>query len=125
MKTRIKIRIAACILACTFAWCANTDLNAQVTIGSGLEPNKGALLDLKERDPANPLTDNSTSEKGLGIPRVKLTSLTSITDINDAVGKEREHTGLFIYNVNTDVALNIRPGLYIWDGTIWRPLISV
>jgi len=105
MKKIIKSRTAACILICTFLWCMSTDLKAQVTIGSDLEPNKGALLDLKERNPDNLAVDNSTTNKGLGMPRVKLTSLNSISDIKGAEGKEKEHTGLCVYNVNTNASL--------------------
>jgi len=101
----------------------SAELNAQVTIGAEIEPNNGALLDLKEKNPINPSVDNSTTNKGLGMPRVKLTSLVTLTDIKDAVGKEKELTGLFVYNVNTNNTLGIRPGLYVWDGSCWRPLI--
>ncbi|MDH6305418.1 hypothetical protein M2459_001871 [Parabacteroides sp. PF5-5] len=111
-------------LAFLFALALGTGVNAQVTIGAGLEPNKGALLDLKERNPANPSIDNSTSNKGLGMPRVKLTTLTSLSDINEATGKATELIGLFVYNINTNHSLGIKPGLYVWDGTRWRPLIT-
>jgi len=93
-------------------------LNAQVTIGSEIEPNKGSLLDLKEKNPANPAMDNSTTDKGLGLPRVKLTTLTAISDISGATGKETEHTGLMVYNVNTATG-TIVPGLYVWSGKQW------
>lgn len=95
------------------------ELKAQVTIGSGVEPNKGALLDLKEKNPADPSIDNSTANKGIGLPRVNLTSLTTLSDISDAVGKELQHTGLIVYNVNTVTADNISPGIYVWDGIQW------
>ncbi|MDR0428080.1 MAG: hypothetical protein LBH12_05705, partial [Dysgonamonadaceae bacterium] len=48
---------------------------AQVTIGASIEPNKGAFLDLKQRDPD---TNNTTSDKGLLLPRVQLTDLTKL-----------------------------------------------
>jgi hypothetical protein len=99
--------------------CVGGELKAQVTIGSATEPNTGALLDLKEKNPVNPAVDNSTTTKGLGLPRVNLTTLTAISDISGAVGKETQHTGLMVYNVNTVSAANILPGLYIWDGTQW------
>ncbi|NDV95415.1 hypothetical protein D0T84_10880 [Dysgonomonas sp. 521] len=94
-------------------------LKAQVTIGSAIEPNKGALLDLKEKNPVDPDADNSTASKGLGLPRVNLTTLTAISDISEAVGEEIEHTGLMVYNVNDATLSNILPGIYIWDGTRW------
>lgn len=122
MKEIRLIRTIFCGLVFLSVMGLHTELKAQVTIGSGLEPNKGALLDLKEKEPTNPVVDNSTATKGLGMPRVKLTILTAITDISQAVGKEEEHTGLMVYNVNT--ANGIFPGLYVWDGTRWRSLIT-
>lgn len=95
------------------------ELNAQVTIGSGIKPNEGALLDLKEKNPVDPAIDNSTANRGLGLPRVNLTSLTTLSDISEAVGKEIQHTGLMVYNINTVTASNISPGIYIWNGTQW------
>ncbi len=99
--------------------CLGGELKAQVTIGSDIEPNKGVLLDLKEKNPVNPATDNSTTNKGLGLPRVNLTTLAAISDISGAVGEEKEHTGLMVYNVNTVSSANIIPGVYIWDGAQW------
>lgn len=95
----------------------STELRAQVTIGSGLEPNKGALLDLKEKDPVNPAVDNSTAKKGLIMPRVNLTSMTSLADIDGAAGKEAKHTGLTVYNLSTTGGFE--PGIYVWDGARW------
>lgn len=97
--------------------CLSIGLKAQVTIGSGLEPNKGTLLDLKERNPINPAVDNSTADKGLGMPRINLTSMTTLIDINGGTGKEIEHTGLTVYNLST--ANGFEPGIYVWDGTKW------
>jgi hypothetical protein len=120
MKSVNQIRTVICMLTFISFIGLNSKLEAQVTIGAGLEPNKGALLDLKERNPTNPAVDNSTSDKGLGMPRVKLTILTAISDIDQAVGKEKEHTGLTVYNTNTDASRDIHPGLYFWDGTRWH-----
>ena len=108
-----------CSLIFIFFLCISGGLKAQVTIGSGIEPNKGALLDLKEKNPEDPDTNNSTANKGLGLPRVNLTTLTAISDISEATGEELAHTGLMVYNVNTISSANISPGLYIWDGTQW------
>ncbi|GAB6118996.1 hypothetical protein [Dysgonomonas termitidis] len=51
------------------------NLQAQVTIGSGIPPSMGALLDLKEYDSAN---GESNSTKGLLLPRVNLTDWRSL-----------------------------------------------
>lgn len=117
-----QVRTIVGCLAIMLFFCHRTELNAQVTIGAHAEPNKGALLDLKERNPVNPTVDNSTTDKGLGMPRVKLTTLNSISDINGAIGKETEHTGLIVYNVNRVTTDNILPGLYVWDGNVWHPI---
>ncbi|MFT4222890.1 hypothetical protein [Dysgonomonas sp.] len=102
-------------------------LQAQVTIGSGNEPNPGAILDLKEEQKAD---NTANSKRGLGLPRVELNSLTINqggdlkTTINvthgDAWDKE-ELVGLIIYNLADDND-NICPGLYVWDGERWQRL---
>lgn len=101
-------------------------LNAQVTIGSDIEPNQGALLDLKEKKAANPSLDNTTSTKGLGMPRVRLTSPTSIAadiaGVTDMQEDKDAHTGLMVYNV--DKCSLHGSGLYVWDGTQWSTLFS-
>lgn len=102
-------------------------INAQVTIGSTETPRLGALLDLKENA-------QNTSTKGLGLPRVKLVSLTATGDdlkttIENASGstdwKLSEHVGMILYNVSTttpkECAL-IEEGPYVWDGSKWQQL---
>lgn len=99
----------------------------QVTIGSNLTPNHGALLDLKER---SDLEDNSA--RGLVLPRVGLKSLTIQTGtslnatIEGATGTWDKdiHTGLTVYNVNKANACNNFPdeGVYSWDGDEWIDL---
>lgn len=105
-----------------------SNLNAQVTIGSANTPISGALLDLKEE---NSPTGGATSNKGLGLPRVKLLSFT-ITNpatgvastINDAPTTELwdkdEHIGLVVYH-SDDCTLNGQ-GLYVWTGDKWTKL---
>lgn len=117
MKKMKILRTATLNLVLLSVICLSTRLNAQVTIGSGLEPNKGALLDLKERNPNNPTIDNSTADKGMVMPRIKLTSMNTLVDINGGTGKETEHTGLTVYNLST--TNGFEPGIYIWDGTKW------
>lgn len=85
--------------------------NTQVTIGSNQPPNLGALLDLKQE---------TTTTKGLGLPRVYLSGLTNITDDISGVNNSNkaDHTGLVVYNTN-DCIGNSGKGLYAWDGEIW------
>lgn len=95
-----------------------TPLQAQVTIGSQYAPNKGALLDLKEN------TDG-TSLRGLGLPKVRLKSVNSITD-NSISGvtpaNANEHIGLLVYNTRECHIDDLYVGLYVWDGVEWSYL---
>jgi len=79
-------------------------LNAQVTIGSGLEPDADAILDLKEQV-------NGKSVKGLLLPRVALNSVTASYPLTKHVA------GMIVYNtvLNTEIS----PGLYFNDGSKW------
>jgi hypothetical protein len=102
----------------------------QVTIGSGSEPAKAALLELKTQDANNPgsvtATQNVTSTKGgFGLPRVKLENKATLQPFipvdaawNNNTGKVKEiHAGLTVYNLNT--ANGFKQGVYTWDGAKW------
>ena len=97
---------------------------AQVTIGATEPPVAGALLDLKE---------TGTTNKGLGMPRVRLTSLTipsnqtlaQTIDGNATTDNwdKDDHIGLTVYNTNVCIDGNAVPdGLYVWDGDQWQYL---
>lgn len=89
--------------------------NSQITIGSDLAPNAGALLDFKN----NP---NGFSNKGLGLPRVELIDpwkLIMGKNSNEILDKE-SHTGLLVYN--TTINNDLCPGLYVWEGMSWQPI---
>jgi len=102
-------------------------LNAQVTIGSNIEPNKGALLELKEFEPSK---NNTNATRGLILPRIILESSNTLDDINkgnivrpDII----EHIGLTVYNVNEcfhDTNGEGGAGPYVWNGGQWMPLIK-
>ncbi|NDV45540.1 hypothetical protein D0T49_00540 [Paludibacter sp. 221] len=83
---------------------------AQVTIGSDAAPNAGALLDLKDNS-------NGTSTKGFQLPRVALTSLTSLSPCYSGTDDTEiaNHKGLQVYNTNTTIG----EGVYTWDGAYW------
>ncbi|MDR2627733.1 MAG: hypothetical protein LBC40_06840 [Dysgonamonadaceae bacterium] len=128
METRIYKKIGQ-ILLC-LALCAGS-AQAQVTIGSGEQPVKGALLDIKEQA-AN--SDNVTSTRGgLLLPRVKLKNKSTlepfipITDpdwVNQATSRIKElHAGLIVYNLTT--VNPFRPGVYVWDGSQWTPANAI
>ncbi|MDH6358698.1 hypothetical protein [Parabacteroides sp. PF5-9] len=107
----------------------------QVTVGSNIAPAKGALLEIKSEETANPtsVTDatNVTSTKGgLGLSRVQLVSLTTLqpfigtsdaewTGANLATTKMK-HAGLMVYNLNETSPF--KKGVYVWNGEKWTPL---
>ncbi|WP_413513122.1 hypothetical protein [Myroides odoratus] len=93
---------------------------AQVTIGGPIPPNAGALLDLKENN--NP---GINSTKGLLMPRVALEDerqLAPVATNNVTAGVKAEHKGLMLYNTYLDTSKNLCPGIYIWEGDLWRRL---
>lgn len=115
----------------------SANLFSQVTIGMGESPIEGALLQLKQTE-----TTGVNSNKGLALPRVKLTSITDLYPMfaldptndtpspnemyNDATKKQEQddlHIGLLVYNVNQ--CLNYdgdSKGLQVWNGEKWEKL---
>lgn len=91
-----------------------TNILAQVTIGSNVKPSQGAILDLKENDN---LGANST--KGMALPRVQLTTTSSLEDIGTGLDQDA-HIGLTIYVPSSFE--NSCPGVYVWTGTEWQAL---
>lgn len=102
-------------------------VQAQVTIGSSAEPNRAALLDIKDRE--TPGTNNETSSTGgLLLPRVLLVDATTLepfvekTDadwVNANTSKIKEkHIGLQVYNLST--AAGFKRGIYVWNGSNWH-----
>lgn len=116
-------------LACCFLFAATTAISlAQVTIGSGIPPVYGALLDLKEDN-----QNEQNSRKGLMLPRVNLTSSTNLYPMfesdpdylantaNKKTLEDANHVGLVVYNTNSCLSLNGNDsGVYIWDGIAWK-----
>lgn len=101
-----------------------SQIKSQATIGSQYEPNKGAILDLKQ----NTNTSESNSSKGLGLPRVKLTNLrpTTPAQLSASIGATGDweldkHTALTVYNVEPNYCAfePIKIGLYVFDGEEW------
>jgi hypothetical protein len=107
-------------------------MQAQVTIGSGEEPEKGELLQLKDLE--NVTTNAVNSTKGLGLPRVSLSSKTELypmflsTPSNPASAPSPEyntnkaalklsHTGMMVYNTNATSPFE--EGIYTWNGARW------
>jgi len=104
-------------------------LRAQVTIGSKIEPNLGALLDIKEND-----SEGENSKKGLSLSRVALEKATVLPPLNttyDGSDVERSHIGLWVYNMNNTITYstrnnddNVCEGPYIWNGVRWVRLLG-
>jgi len=90
-------------------------VQSQVTIGSGFEPLKGSLLELKQD---NEIKENST--KGFSLPRVKLTSPTVLT-VDDYANRGK-YKGLTVQNTNPLAGLT--EGIYSWDGEMWKLIVA-
>lgn len=120
-QNRKNVRLIICLFYLFFYLFVVNSIHAQVTIGSGKEPAKGALLDLKENEAPN---GDATCTKGIIFPRVNLANLTSLvpllsaTDAADATQKTT-HRGSIVYNIKVSAADNLQEGLYCWDGTKW------
>jgi hypothetical protein len=94
-------------------------ISAQITIGSGIEPVKGAILDLKSKAPED---DNVTSTTGgLLLPRVALEDWNSVAlffgGIDQNADVKKQLTGLIVYNLATTGGFSAGP--YSWDGAKW------
>ncbi|MDR3142318.1 MAG: hypothetical protein LBU37_11430 [Tannerellaceae bacterium] len=92
----------------------SSGVHAQVTIGSGETPAKGALLDMKEFN-----GNNETSKKGVLFPRVKLKDLNSLSPLVETADATEKsiHKGIVVYNITVKDPL--KEGLYYWDGNAW------
>ena len=99
-------------------------INGQVTIGNTEIPVQGALLQLKN---INGVTNGlANADKGLGLPRVKLTTTQNLSDIADTPSTT-ESIGLMVYNINTienSEEHRVCPGIHVWNGTRWEPLME-
>jgi len=106
-------------------------ISAQVTIGSEYEPEKGALLDLKQKQTTPSKTDIATLEnasKGMLFPKVRLVAYDQLAPLygtptgNPNSQSMLKATGMTVYNVNKD-ATQLKVGPYYWNGKEWKPLV--
>lgn len=106
----------------------STGIHAQATIGSGIPPISGALLDLKEEQTND---GSANSKRGLVFPKVELHNLNpdSPSELAASIGSTgswvlSEHTALAVYNVKEDLCATdpIYQGLYVFDGGKWQYL---
>ncbi len=139
MKTnfpKVKLTIASVAMVLVVSFSAK----AQVTIGSDEKPVTGSLLQLKNTTEIT--GDNVNATKGLSFPRVNLsqkdklypmflqedgtTPTADYTGTTDIETKNKEHTGLVVYNMYvsapsvTDPNLIFQKGLHVWTGTGWK-----
>ena len=103
---RKRNQIGALTLAIVAALFFALPLRAQVTIGSQQTPDVNALLDFRQGTGSD-----STSTKGLLLPRVELSSTTDASPLTAHV------KGMFVYNTAT--AVDVKPGIYYNDGSKW------
>ncbi|MCX7650087.1 MAG: hypothetical protein N2050_05985, partial [Flavobacteriales bacterium] len=92
-----------------FAFLASTFPGSLLAQGVGVNtdgsaPDASALLDVK------------SSDKGLLVPRVSLTDVTSASPITAPA------SGLLVYNTNASVTGGSGVGFYVWLGSAWTRL---
>jgi hypothetical protein len=112
-----------CVLAFFLGILVN--VKAQVTIGMLMNPESGALLDLRQRKDATTAAGGADADKGLLFPRVNLVSSDALTPLytNPTDTEKKEATGMVVYNVNAN-ANGVDIGLNQWNGAEWQPLQS-
>jgi hypothetical protein len=93
-------------LQCLFIFACLQGLMAQnVGINAdGSSPDNSAMLDVK------------ASDRGLLLPRVSLTNVTSASPVTSPA------TGLLVFNTNASVTGGNGTGFYYWDGSQWVKL---
>lgn len=111
---KISLRIRLLTLFSLFLFVSISFVDAQVTIGAGVAPIDGVLLDLKEYNNEN---GGATTGRGLMLPRLILTGPTSLAAIQNVnASKPLQYTGLTVYNIS---GTNVPIGLNMWDGAKW------
>ena len=104
--------------------CFAFSMQSQVTIGTQAPPRKGAILDLKESEETS---GDANSMSGMMMARVFLTKIDSLVPMLTGLESDYEsikpsYSGLTVYNVNPNAPFE--KGLYVWDGTLWKKIIT-
>jgi len=88
----------------------------QVTIGLGEEPEKAALLQLKDQQSDAGNVTSTTG--GLLLPRVRLERKNELNPFIGGASEEDRllHTGLMVYNLQEVEEENLKMGINYWDG---------
>jgi hypothetical protein len=123
-QNKMNIKFVICFFSFLFII---GNVRGQVTIGSGIEPAKGVLLDMKVIES---LSGGVTSTKGVVFPRVSLDSLSSLTPLlsdADAMNATQKttHKGTIVYNVNVSPTHKLVEGFYYWDATKWIKMLGI
>ncbi|MDR3058725.1 MAG: hypothetical protein LBU84_11375, partial [Prevotella sp.] len=127
----MKTKTLACLCIAFACFMFVDSAKAQVTIGSGLAPEGGSILDLKEFAAKSA---NETSDKGVVLPRVVLTNKNELypmywnsvagTEIPDyttnRAARKESHIGMTVFNVSN--AGDFVSGVHTWTGTEWRKI---
>ena len=82
-------------------------VKAQVRIGGNASPNAAAVLDLNA-------DDTNTGTKGLALPRV------SLTDISTPLTGTPVVNGMLVYNTNVSTTGGSGIGIYLWSNNNWK-----
>ncbi|MDR0865353.1 MAG: hypothetical protein LBO74_10555 [Candidatus Symbiothrix sp.] len=120
MKINIHVHFLL-LLTFMFAICINS--KAQVTVGSLLDPQEGALLEFKEKE-ISP-SDSATATKGVLLPKVSLAAYNELSPLFTTTAEPQKTTskGMFVYNINRN-ALGLKTGLHVWNGEEWISVTS-
>jgi len=86
-----------------FALTSVMTLQAQVTIGQNVEPDKNAVLELR-----------SNGNRGLLLPRVVLTDTVAVAPLAAPVP-----AGMMVYNTTASADGKVSEGVYFYDGRRW------
>lgn len=104
-------------ILCLLLGSSGIQVYAQVTIGSDITPRKGAMLDIKDKIATG---NDPNADGGLGLPRVQLSSPTTLTVAGDS--EKSKSVGITVYHTgNADMP----EGIYTWDGSKWKLSVSV
>jgi len=103
MKTKLQKYLIVTLLALGVLPFTYAQVGINIT-----DPNGGALLDISSR------------EKGILIPRINITDLTTIAPISGLISfaEEMAAESLLVYNINDTTGR----GFHYWDGTTWISL---
>jgi hypothetical protein len=93
-------------------------VNAQVRIGGNAPPEKGAVLDLKSSASAPGYVG------GLLLPRVEITAENAVPAswVGSGTLDESKLKGLLVFIDNNTV---VPKGIYVWNGTKWKAVITI